>query len=88
MHKLKEIRSDTIHIVSVAGDSPGKLKSIDQGGVTAPAATYPGPYSVTPGESVQILETAGTTVGENITVGKIPSNYGRIAWNGSVLMVY
>ena len=50
--------------------------------------TYPGPYEVTPGEAAQVLGTAGLLMDGDVTVGPIPSNYGRIAWNGSTLTVY
>lgn len=49
---------------------------------------YEGPVSVTPGEEAQVLATENTSVLENITVGPVPSNYGRILWDGSVLTVY
>lgn len=49
---------------------------------------YTGPTTVTPSEETQILYTNGRTVPANITVEPIPDNYGRIAWNGSVLRVY
>lgn len=37
--------------------------------------TYDGPYSVTPSESVQTLETAEKAMTENVTVDAIPSDY-------------
>ena len=89
MHKLKQIRGDNdIHIVSVEGDNPGVLQSIDQGGIITQPGTYSGPYEVTPSEETQVLATAGAVVDENIKINPIPSNYGRIAWNGSALLVY
>ena len=36
---------------------------------------YTGPYSVDPTETEQTLETTGTKMTENVTVGAIPSNY-------------
>lgn len=48
---------------------------------------YSGPYTAEPSAEVQILETAGRVLSENITINPIPSNYGRITWNGSVLTV-
>ena len=48
---------------------------------------YAGPSEVTPTEAEQVLETAGKMMTEDITVHKIPSNYGLITWNGSVLTV-
>ena len=49
---------------------------------------YAGPYTVTPGEDAQVLSTEHRTMTGDVTVEPIPSNYGRIAWNGASLMVY
>ena len=86
--KLKQIQGDRIHIVSVEGDNLGTLQSIDQGGVAQPTNAYEGPYTVTPGLSRQTLDTTGKVMTEDVTIEKIPSNYGRIDWNGSRLLVY
>lgn len=43
---------------------------------------YDGPVVFTPTEEAQTLETANTVLLENITINPIPSNYGKIAWNG------
>lgn len=43
---------------------------------------YEGPYSVTPGDDAITLETSGKSMTENVVVGAIPSNYGKITWNG------
>ena len=48
---------------------------------------YGGPYEVVPNQSTQTLNTAGKTLANNVTVKPIPSNYGLITWNGSVLTV-
>lgn len=48
---------------------------------------YEGGYVVTPTEETQILQTANLKLTDNITINPIPSNYGRITWNGSVLTV-
>lgn len=56
----------------------------DKGG--APE-TYSGPYQVTPTQTVQILETNGKMMKDDVTVNPIPSNYGRITWNGATLTV-
>ena len=49
---------------------------------------YDGPYEITPTEEAQILPTAGTRLENNIVVNPIPSNYGRIEWNGVTLRVF
>lgn len=48
---------------------------------------YDGPYEVTPTQSTQTLETALKTCVQNIVINPIPSNYGLITYNGSVLTV-
>lgn len=49
--------------------------------------TYDGPYEITPTQETQVLETQNKRATANITVGPIPSNYGKITWDGSVLTV-
>lgn len=49
---------------------------------------YTGETTVTPTEETQVLQTSETTVLENITINPIPSNYGRIAWDGHTIHVY
>lgn len=48
---------------------------------------YEGAYTVTPTRGTQTLATEGKRMTENVTVNPIPSNYGLITWDGSVLMV-
>ena len=48
---------------------------------------YVGSYEVTPGAAAVVLPTSGLRMTDNITVNPIPSNYGLITWNGSVLTV-
>ena len=52
-----------------------------------PIPAYDGPVEVTPTGATQILETTGYRMEENITVHPIPTNYGLITWDGSVLTV-
>lgn len=53
-----------------------------------PAATYTGPYEVTPSEEAQVLPTDAAVLDGNVVVQPIPSNYGRIAREGNILLVY
>lgn len=55
--------------------------------VAGDAPPYRGAYEVTPGEQAQVLPTAGTQAMRDIVVGAIPSNYGRIEWNGHRIRV-
>lgn len=49
--------------------------------------TYTGSYTVTPSQSTQILETDHLMMAHNVTINPIPSNYGLITYNGSILTV-
>ena len=48
---------------------------------------YDGEYEVTPSAQTQTIPIIGKTARHNITVKPIPSNYGLITFNGSVLTV-
>ena len=48
---------------------------------------YDGIAEITPSQDTQILQTSNKTLTRNIVVNPIPSNYGLITWNGSVLTV-
>ena len=53
----------------------------------ADADWYEGPYSVTPTGTAQVLPTDGLLMADDVTVAPIPSNYGRISYQGNVLTV-
>ena len=48
---------------------------------------YGGSYTVTPTGEQQVLPTALTSMREDLTIAPIPSNYGLITWNGTVITV-
>lgn len=48
---------------------------------------YTGAYDVTPSSEAQIIPIANHIASRNITINPIPSNYGLITWNGSILTV-
>lgn len=48
---------------------------------------WEGPYEVTPSDSEQVLEVDGHAMRGNLVVNPIPSNWGRITWDGSTLTV-
>lgn len=48
---------------------------------------YPGPYTVTPTEEPEILQTRNRLATENVVVDAIPTNYGRLTWTGNILTV-
>lgn len=85
MEKLKRVTGDSIRITAISGDSPQKVKAISSGG--GAIIKYTGEYEVTPSSETVVLETASRLMTRNVTVNPIPSNYGLITWNGSVLTV-
>lgn len=48
---------------------------------------YDGAYDFTPSEQAQTIEISDKTARANIIIEPIPSNYGRITYNGSTIMV-
>lgn len=50
--------------------------------------TYEGAYTVVPLEEEQILETADLLMLDNVRIGAVPANYGRLDYNGQYLRVY
>ena len=55
--------------------------------ITAAGRRYTGPTEITPTDAEQIIEIAGLMPADNITVHAIPTNYGRITWDGATLTV-
>ena len=55
--------------------------------VVGTSQTYEGPYEVTPSAEMQTLQTKNFRMTDNIVVNPIPSNYGLITWNGSIITV-
>lgn len=49
--------------------------------------TYSGPYTIVPRDSSQTINTEDLLMRENIVVEKIPSNYGKITWDGSTMTI-
>lgn len=48
---------------------------------------YTGAYEVTPTQQTQVLLTDHLMMSDNVTINPIPSNYGLITYNGSILTV-
>ena len=48
---------------------------------------YEGDYEITPTGETQTLATDGKRMTGNIVINPVPSNYGRIDWNGQYLVV-
>ena len=48
---------------------------------------YTGEYEFTPTNEEQTIPIYGKTATRDIVINPIPSNYGKITWNGSTLTV-
>lgn len=70
---------------SVAFDDGGDF-AVDFGTVPT-QSDYDGPYEVTPSDQAQTLPTADKVLEGDIVIDPIPSNYGLITWNGTVINV-
>ena len=68
--------------------SDSNLKAEFSPYIEVPVADYySGPYEVTPSENTQLIDCGGLVALRDIVVNPIPSNWGKITWNGSVLTV-
>lgn len=48
---------------------------------------YDGAYEFTPSSDTQTIPISGLMARTDITINPIPSNYGEIVWDGSILTV-
>ena len=48
---------------------------------------YDGPYEFTPSQETQMVSTAEKLLLENIVINPIPSNYGLVTYNGSIITI-
>ena len=70
-NNLEEVELDNDVVIEVGGIVP----------------IYTGDYDVTPTDHAIVLNTKDLELVENVVVNPIPSNWGRIGWNGSYLTV-
>lgn len=79
--------------ISATDEIHANLSTVDEivASISIPESTgglpYTGDYEVTPSDEIQVLATQGKSMSQNVTINPIPSNYGRITWNGSFLTV-
>lgn len=52
-----------------------------------PIPVYEGEYRVTPSAESQTIHAQGFRFEQDLTIDPIPSNYGRITWDGATLTV-
>ena len=48
---------------------------------------YQGDYEITPTDQTQLINCGGLVSLRDFVINPIPSNYGRIAWDGATLTV-
>ena len=67
----------------------GGLKGTLTGGISRlePLPYYEGECQITPTTEAVTLNTANLSMAQNIVVNPIPSNYGRIDYNGGYITV-
>lgn len=75
------------HKVTVEVESPSYSVETASGMLEG-GTPYTGIYEITPSSLEQVLNTELRTLSGNIVVKPIPSNYGRIAWDGTAITVY
>lgn len=78
-------RSVSIAASAVQEDEIGVEVFIDNSTPSIPP--YAGPYEVIPTMDEQVLRTASKLSTQDIIIKPIPSNYGRIIYDGSILTV-
>ena len=86
--QMQAIINDSVYEVEVANNDlvlNATVATVIQASQRIPS--YEGPYTVTPSDEAVVLLTEGLYMEGNVTVEKIPSNYGKIGWNGSYLTV-
>ena len=55
--------------------------------VVAGGIPYSGSYEFTPSDTEQTIQSTSRVFDRDITIKPIPSNYGLITWDGSVITV-
>lgn len=95
MAELKGVVSviDLVGSIGSAGSISGRI-GFDAGltgdismGAGEIVEEYDGPTSIVPSDREQVLETKNLKMKENIVIEQIPSNYGKIEWDGSRLRI-
>ena len=49
--------------------------------------SYSGSYEITPTDETQTIPCSGWLMSQDVTINPIPSDYGKITWNGVTLTV-
>lgn len=91
-----ETASDENRLIGTLSAKDGMIGTLSPVGVVSGSLTvgnrspyeeYDGTYEVVPSSEEQILGTEMKLATKNVVIKPIPSNYGLITWDGSVLTV-
>lgn len=84
---MKVQTSTTCIPVTVSADKVELKTSLNVGYHLVESQKYKGGYRFIPSENEQVVQTANRVLLDNIVIAPIPSNWGRISYNGSYLTV-
>lgn len=84
---LKVDQSQTVYPLTVNSNNLSMSVSIATPIQMIDGEKYRGSYEVVPSSERQTLSTALLTMTDDVIIHPIPSNYGLITWDGSILMV-
>lgn len=73
--------NSTIDILEVLNGEYGSFQRVTS------YDTYKGETNIIPTQEVQVLQTLGKGMEDNIIIQPIPNNYGKITYNGAYLKV-
>lgn len=83
-----EGRLGTAAGIAAALSAPAELRAeLHAAESSTDAEIYKGDYVYTPTEKAQTVRISHMLASRDIVINPIPSNYGRITWNGSTLTV-
>ena len=86
-HQLRVVEADTITPALYEQTIATKGMFVTGTVKVAAVPAYTGATTITPSDQTQVIEVRNTMPATNITVNPVPSNYGKISWNGSYLKV-
>lgn len=82
------VATNTLSVaLAVASNTYNVGMGVDFVVVSGLSEHYVGEYEFTPTDTAQTVSIKDKVADEDIIINPIPSNYGKISWNGSVLTV-
>lgn len=84
VHDGGEVRVST-PVWSVSASQASWSVAVESG--VSGGVPYDGPYEVEPSDAEQVLRCEERTMARDVVIAPIPSNYGLVTWNGSVITV-